>query len=79
MRDERQNSSGVVVVVAGAAIVLFPVLYVLSIGPAAWLCEHGCLSEDLFELGYYPLLHISREGPETLGLPLIWYINLWLA
>jgi len=56
-----------------------PPPYVLSIGPASWLWEHGCFSADLFEIAYYPLLLVSRGGPQMLGLPLNWYIDLWLA
>ena len=46
--DHREKSrSPAVVVLLVVLVVLLPILYVLSIGPASWMCDTGYLDQDL--------------------------------
>jgi hypothetical protein len=55
MEDSRKSGGAVVVVVAIVVIAL-PVLYVLSIGPAGWLVDHGYVTREHAQIVYYPLI-----------------------
>lgn len=66
-----------VVLLAVAGLLL---LYVLSVGPAAWLGEHGILSRDMrdmVEVIYIPLVFLAMQSETTHEL-LLDYINLWI-
>jgi len=73
--DNKQGRS-VAGVVTLVVVVLLPVLYVLSIGPAEWLAAHGYCSEDAIGYAYAPvvLLYISSE---TARLVLDYSVGLW--
>jgi hypothetical protein len=53
--------------VIAAIIVMVPLLYVLSVGPAAWLCNNGALSKHtehvLGEIVYMPLFAVCEWFP----------------
>ena len=60
-------------------LVLLPILYVLSIGPAIWLHDHGFMPgplEDIAEAVYTPLVWAASLSP-ALEAPLDFYIELW--
>jgi hypothetical protein len=59
-----------------AVMLLLPLLYVLSAGPAEWLLMHGYLSDGVFGWFYFPLSYLSeRVGP--LEAFLDFYLELW--
>jgi len=73
-RDEKRGGLGCVIgLVLG--VLFLPVLYFLSIGPAAWLIK----SNDFFRwIGviYYPMELLGEVcGPFDAGIR--WYIDLW--
>jgi hypothetical protein len=69
---DRQRSSPVGCLV----VVLFlPILYVLSIGPAAWLHDRGYLSNEV-GIVYTPL-GLLAEHCEPARQTLVWYVRLW--
>ena len=57
-------------------LVLLPLLYILSIGPALWLIEHGYLSDAAARWFYTPL-GIVAERSEFLTAWLLRYMQLF--
>jgi nitrate reductase NapE component len=60
------------------ALVLLPVLYVLSIGPAYGFVDGGgefCVR--LFGIVYAPIFWLVENGPTWIGDSLNWYWRLW--
>jgi hypothetical protein len=64
------------VFVALTALLLLPVLYILSIGPAAWLMQNGYLSLSAFDTCYTP----AAIAADIFDLRtwLGWYASLWI-
>ena len=60
-----------------AAIVLLPVIYIGSMGPAFWLCTHQFMSVPVWHLIYDPVL---KTGV-MLGLKgtILWYLRFFGA
>lgn len=77
MDDDRKSSgiAGPLVIFVGLFILL-PLLYILSCGPAVALMTHGYLSQDAFEIAYYPLSLAARSS-HWIGDPLERYAQLW--
>lgn len=64
---------------ATAAVVL-PVLYVASVGPAAWVAQQPWRSGGLYwalVAIYHPLDQIDSISPQPIRDALDWYVNLW--
>lgn len=65
-----------------AVVVLLPVLYVASFGPAVWLVSGGQLNKRVVECVFWPVLVSSEFFPDqvlwygTLGLPKGKYVTL---
>jgi hypothetical protein len=57
-----------------AAVLVLPVLYVLSAGPACWLCENGTISGHTLNTIYSPI----GDGPEWLYEAINKYALLWV-
>jgi len=76
MSKRRESSGQVVVVVALLLLFLLPVLYVLSLGPAIMLSEHGYLNSEVWDWVYAPLVLIYESCPPT-QKPLEWYASLF--
>ena len=57
------------------AVVLFPVLYVLNVGPLVYLTEHGAFSPFLLIAMYDPIYSRIERTP----MQPIWndYVNWW--
>jgi hypothetical protein len=75
-----KHSGKVAVIVAVLVVLLLPVGYVLSSGPALWLLDHGYLGSNSWRTIYRPLYFLNPladplEGP--LYAPLWWYWGLW--
>jgi hypothetical protein len=58
-------------------LVLAPILYVLSIGPAYWLVWHGTISEETALTAYAPIEWVADRSTPIERLLTI-YIRLWV-
>jgi hypothetical protein len=77
MDSERKAGGGTTVLVV-AIIVLFPLFYVLSFGPFAWLSVNGYLPVPVSETlsyCYQPLIYASDHIP-ALGWLLNWQLGI---
>ena len=57
------------------ALMLAPVLYVLSVGPAAYLVARAGKGERTVQVIYAPLIWLHENTP--LRKPLEWYVGPW--
>jgi hypothetical protein len=75
MEDRRSSLAGALV-----AVVLFmlalPVLYVLSIGPAAAIYQNRAAPEAVE--GFYAPLQWVADSSEAARQALMWYVELWV-
>jgi hypothetical protein len=67
-----------------ALLIGLPVLYVLSFGPAMWLCRLAIIqgvdearAAEFMLAAYAPLLWLTANGPESFGYALYWYGHLF--
>jgi hypothetical protein len=67
-----KNSAALIVIVG---VLLLPVLYVLSLGPAVMIVDRTGMGEDFAKIFYYPLIWLHENTP--LAGPLEWYVSLW--
>jgi hypothetical protein len=77
MRENAPRSSVAVWLIA--AVLLLPVVYVLSVGPMFWLHQHGGLSpvtDELIALPYAPLGWL-RDKCAPFARALDWYLDFW--
>ena len=58
-------------------LLLLPVLYVLAIGPAHWLMDHGYISQSTFDAVYWEFIVVVKKFPSAQQI-LVWYIDLWV-
>jgi hypothetical protein len=75
--DDKPKGNGMAWGIVGAALLLVPLLYVLSIGPAAWLSSRGYLSDGATETIYYPVILASEQFgwcQEVVN----WYVDFWV-
>jgi hypothetical protein len=57
-----------------------PVLYALSIGPAAYVASRNLIPDEIvngLEKFYAPIFWIVDEGPEPIRGAATWYLELW--
>ncbi len=59
-----------------AAAIMLPTLYVLSTGPAVWLCGGEQNLPGWLMTIYWPLT-VMPEGPEFIEDAFTWYVVLW--
>jgi len=81
MREDREQSRGGAgcVILSISCLVLIPLLYVLSCGPAVALMTRGILSQSAFDIIYFPLRFIATLSPNWIGRLLESYAELWAA
>ena len=72
LNDQRGSSFGLIVALA---VLLLPVLYVLSIGPVAMIVEKMGIDRDPFQAFYAPVVWLYDHT--FLEQPLEWYVSLW--
>jgi len=74
----KRDKGSPVLVVIGLVVVLLllPMIYVLSVGPAVRMVHTGSLSEHAAETIYYPLIVIHEALPPV-GVVLDRYIELF--
>lgn len=78
MRPEGSRGGGIVVVVVTMLLLALPALYVLSIGPAAWLFEREYISQLPLEVIYTPITLVADYCPPVAdGLER--YVDLWIS
>ena len=78
MEEREQKSRGAGCAIVGVVLILLPVLYILSAGPAFWLWGRGSLSDDAVEMIYAPL-YFASDHSEWANDAFSWYVGLWLA
>jgi hypothetical protein len=71
--EEKERSSSLVWVIG--ALVLAPVLYVLSFGPVAMLWDLAGWDREPVKAAYAPVIWAARNTP--LGVPIGAYLRLW--
>lgn len=64
---------GVIVLLA---VILSPLAYVLSLGPALWLMRNEWLPGQWFARLYYPLQWLADHN-ESMRSILEWYLSWW--
>ena len=74
MEEKRESRVGCTVATLVAMLVLLPVLYVLSSGPATNLVLRRVVSKDVFFAIYRPLFY---ETFPVFDNTLVWYWELW--
>lgn len=74
--DERRKPWGCAVTI----VVLFPILYALALGPAAWLHSRSSpLIQDLIEIAFAPLLMVLEltRGSALFDAVIDPYVRWW--
>lgn len=71
-----KQSRGAFVVVLVALLVILPVCYVLSIGPAVWLVSINYLDSNLYSLIYGPVLWLCKQWPALESFT-NWWVDLF--
>ena len=72
----RRDSRGSGAVLAFLVLLLLPILYFLSVGPAILLVNQGVVNEEVLDIVYFPLIQIYDLMP-ALQAPMDWYLSLW--
>lgn len=80
--DDRpdKRGSGAVAIVLVAVLILLPILYVLSVGPVAWLDSNDSLNEPMHSVAvivYFPLSWAVNNGVPIVGPALAAYVEWW--
>jgi len=77
MSERKEKRGGVGCFILGVVGFLLPPLYVLGIGPAAWLSMRYPFCSGPLTFIYAPMAYLSNNfGPAHRVIT--WYINLWL-
>lgn len=77
MEEREQKRGGARCAIGcGVLLILVPVLYVLSLGPAVWIGDHYELTRDVITAVYYPLFLLAKRF-EPIKQMLDWYVGLW--
>ena len=61
-----------------ALLIVLPVLYVASFGPACWLVGRGYFSGDAAGPAYWPILFVYGSTDGRLSPAISWYARLGL-
>lgn len=78
MKDDASGRGSILPIFIGVALVLSPILYVLSCGPVLWLKEHGVIPNDLAGVFLLPAIIVCELSPQLDRL-INWYCDLWVA
>jgi hypothetical protein len=62
---------------AAIGLIVLPLLYVLSMGPAWRAHKAGAITLDAYFAAYYPLHWLCDMSPDFSGA-IDWYIKLWV-
>ena len=58
-------------------VIVLPMIYVLSYGPASWLVQHSYMSIRVFTVAYWPVNWICSHN-EMASAIVEWYELLWV-
>lgn len=78
MSDDRKERGWASAALVTAILVLLPVLYVLSAGPAEIMLEHDCLSPEFCLAFYWPIAKVCEWSP-LIDDAFSWYVMQWTA
>lgn len=59
-----------------AVVLLLPVVYVLSVGPAVWMFEHDLIGEQPGRALYFPIEWAMSQSA-AIDAAILWYLRLW--
>lgn len=76
MSAENKNSRAAPLAACALLVPMLAVLYVLSVGPAASLANHGYISGPAAEWFYAPLIGLANRSEIAMAW-FGWYINLF--
>lgn len=74
--SNKDGFAGPVTIAVVGMLVLVPLLYILSAGPAIKLMSRGYISESALMSVYFPLEYVS-ENCAPLGEGIGWYLDLF--
>lgn len=74
--SEHQDKRGGSGCAIGAVLMMLPILYVLSLGPAAWLFNRSYISIDFFLTAYHPIFWVA-EKVGWVNKAVEWYAGFW--
>jgi hypothetical protein len=74
--SKKRKGSHALLMACVTGIVLLPIAYVLSVGPAYWLGDHGLMSHAVFNALYEPLSYAYHHYPWTNPF-LDWWESVW--
>ena len=76
-RDDKRGGSGCAIGCV-ALLILLPVLYVLSVGPAAWFDSllPQPTGSPILRASYTQLEYLA-ENCEPIGTAIRWYVSFW--
>jgi len=77
--DSQRERSPAVAITIAVVLLLLPVGYVLSIGPAAWLQQHGVDSGNQFLGPIYAPIQRLAEHSQVFCDFMRWWLSLWGA
>jgi hypothetical protein len=64
------------VVILLVVLILLPMIYVLSVGPAVWMATSGRMNPRTLEAVYWPLEWTANNVPVA-GPAIVRYVELW--
>jgi hypothetical protein len=74
MEDSRRSSAPIVVSATLLFTLALPVLYILSVGPASWLVEHGYLDRES-AIAFYSPIRYAVQHSSTVQAAMNWYLS----
>lgn len=75
--DERPSGASHPAAFAVVAGLLFPLAYILSVGPADALMKRGYIKPTAFAMFYRPVIYIYDHVPVLKQL-IDWYLSWWI-
>lgn len=76
MREEKHHAAASPVITAVLLVLLLPILYVASTGPALWLKRNGFMTDSTLDTIYCPLIWAAERT--ELKTHLRQYALLWV-
>ena len=73
---KRGGGTAVMVLVLVAVLIVLPMLYMLSVGPAVWMATSGRMNPKTLNAIYSPVEWTAKRIPGG-GDALLWYVRWW--
>ena len=75
----RPSTAAPILAVLAVGFLLLPAIYVLGLGPTAWLVQNGYISDDSARTLYWPLQALAdSDRLPWLNSILLDYVLLWI-